>query len=244
MKQARGLNRATRSVSMKFLTAPHRHPSRVSRLASRFMAIAFAVALAAQPALARAPGAIAAARDLALHQLDLQLELPADDSMDKPSWWPIHIPPEFLFAGLLLGLAIIAYQFRDMLLIGRWSRKGDWAGEQQAEGEGAPAAPSATVAADELARQGRFVDAMHLLLLQSLAAIRERLDEPFADSLTSREILRSTRLSESGKALLHEIVARVEWSYFGQHPAERADYDACRARFDALVQALREEVPA
>ena len=37
-------------------------------------------------------------------------------------------------------------------------------------------------AADELAAQGRFVEAMHVLLLQALADIRRRLDEEFADS--------------------------------------------------------------
>jgi hypothetical protein len=100
------------------------------------------------------------------------------------------------------------------------------------------------VTADELARQGRFVEAMHTLLLQSLADIRLRLDERFADSLTSREILRSARLPERGRAPLREIIARVEWTYFGEHPAEAADYQACRQRFGELAEALHGEVPA
>ena len=48
------------------------------------------------------------------------------------------------------------------------------------------------------------------------------LDEQFADSLTSREILRSTRLSDAGRASLRDIVNRVEWTYFGEHPAALA----------------------
>lgn len=242
MKQARGRNRAPRSIFMQFLTAPHRHRSHLLRLATRLAVGALMLIVAVDPAGARSPEEIAAAKDAALRQLDLQLELPAEDEAN--GWPKLHIPPEFLLAALLLGLAVVAYQFKDMLFIGRRAHDRDWDGSQAADGESAPALVSPTVAADELARQGRFVDAMHLLLLQSLAAIRERLDEPFADSLTSREILRGTRLSDAGKASLREIVMRVELSYFGQHPAERSDYDLCRARFDALAQTLRDETPA
>ena len=70
------------------------------------------------------------------------------------------------------------------------------------------------------------------------ADIRRHLGEQFADSLTSREILRSTKLSEAGRGPLRDIIARVEWTYFGKHPAEREDYAACRASFDALARAL------
>src|ERR1051326_5541472 len=92
--------------------------------------------------------------------------------------------------------------------------------------------------AGALAAQGRFAEAMHVLLLHALAVIRRRLDEPFADSMTSREILRSRQLPDSLRAPLREVVGRVEWSYFGEHPAADDDYAACRASFAALAQAL------
>jgi len=214
------------------------------RLPLRVIAAAFAVMLTASPLFARSDDEIRAAKDAAIRQLDLQLELPAAEAEDN--WpWNIRIPPEFILLGLLLGLGVIAYQFKDMLPIWRRRRGGPWDGTRAPEGESsAPATVGALVAADELARQGRFVDAMHLLLLQSLAAIRERLDEPFADSLTSREILRSTRLSETGKTSLRDLVMRVEWTYFGKHPAERGDYEACRARFDDLARSLHSETVA
>jgi len=44
--------------------------------------------------------------------------------------------------------------------------------------------------------------------------MRERLNEKFADSFTSREILRSTKLPQDGRNSLHDIVTRVEWTYF------------------------------
>lgn len=216
----------------------HCYRPRLLRWASCISTVVFCVVIAANSSAARTPDEINAAKDKALRQLDLQLELPTAES--EESWpWPIRLPPEFILLALLVGLGVVAYQFKDAVPMFRGRRGREW-GDTTVVGDGAPEPPTlaALTAADELAGQGRFVDAMHLLLLQGLAAIRERLDEPFADSLTSREILRGTRLSDAGKASLRDIVTRVEWSYFGKHPAERGDYEACRARFDELVRVL------
>jgi ribose 1,5-bisphosphokinase PhnN len=85
---------------------------------------------------------------------------------------------------------------------------------------------------------------MHALLLQSLSDVRRRLDEQFADSLTSREILRSTRLPSQGREPLREIIARVERTYFGEYAAGPQDYVACRERFTELARALHAASPA
>ena len=92
-----------------------------------------------------------------------------------------------------------------------------------------------------LAHQGRFGEAMHVMLLQGLAALRDALGERLADSLTSREVLRRTGLSEPGRILLSEIVGRVEKSHFGHFPTAREDYIACRQNFEGLMQALHGE---
>jgi hypothetical protein len=80
-----------------------------------------------------------------------------------------------------------------------------------------------------------------MLLLLSLSEIRRHLGEQFADSLTSREILRGARLPAQGRVLLREIVARVEWTYFGGYPATAEDYTTCRQSFDGLRRILRGE---
>jgi hypothetical protein len=92
--------------------------------------------------------------------------------------------------------------------------------------------------AERFAQQGSFVEAMHELLLEGFREIRERANERLADSLTSREILRTTVLPEPGRAALRAIVTRVEWTYFGEHAATLADYRACRDSFDILQSAL------
>ncbi len=146
---------------------------------------------------------------------------------------------------IAVALGVLLYAFRDMIpMLGRWGRSGAWSSDDAVPGGVEARAPAVVLgAADDLAAEGRFVEAMHVLLLQSLADIRAGLDEQFADSLTSREILRSTRLSEAGRAPLRDIINRVEWTYFGEHPAALPDYVACRASFNALVQALHGGVP-
>ncbi len=189
-----------------------------------------------------------------IRSLGLQAELPLGP--EPPSWWSWHFPwhlelpketADILLVVLLCLAAFLVFLFiaharGDLLSV--WRRRAE-AVDVPENGEAAvrPAA-DVMIAADELARQGRFVEAIHTLLLQGLADIRQRLDEQFADSLTSREILRSARLPDRGRAPLRDLIARVEWTYFGEHPAGAADYAACRASFGELAQALHREAPA
>jgi hypothetical protein len=175
--------------------------------------------------------------DQAIHRLDLQTEL---QHGPEPWGFTLVLPPEFLWVAVTVGLGLLLYAFRDMIPILRARARGAWAdGEGHTIATGAHAPEFALGAADELAASGRFVEAMHVLLLQALGEIRRRLDEQFADSLTSREILRSRALSDELRRPLREVVDRVEWSYFGEHPAGREDYVACRGSFSAFAQALR-----
>ena len=197
----------------------------------------FALCLLAVPAFAQTPQEIQKTAEQAIRKLDLQTELPREPERPRIT---IKLPNEVLWIVIAIALGVLLYAFRDMVPILRlWGRDGAWSADEAVTGETEARPPAAVLgAADDLAAEGRFVEAMHVLLLQGLADIRARLDEQFADSLTSREILRSTKLSESGRSSLRDIVNRVEWTYFGEHPAVLADYVACRASFNALAQAL------
>ncbi len=200
-------------------------------------AILAAAALALWPDAAGAqtaqdPHALAEA---AVRKLDLQTALvhePAESAVT------LALPPEAIWIAIVVGLCVLLYAFRDMIpLLGGRSRV--WANDAEAASPARAGEPEVALgAADELAAQGRFVEAMHVLLLQALAEIRRRLDEPFADSMTSREILRSNRLADALRHPLREVVQRVERTYFGAHPAAQDDYLACRASFRALAAAL------
>jgi hypothetical protein len=201
----------------------------------RRVLLALTFALLASPLAAQNqdPRAVA---EQAIRRLDLQTELPRDP---EAKLLRIPLPEPLIWLMAALGVGLLLYMFKDMLPALGFATRGDLAEEEEGIGGAVAKAPEQVLAAaDDLARQGRFVDAMHVLLLQGLADIRRHLDEQFADSFTSREILRSTKLSEAGREPLRDIITRVEWTYFGKHPAEREDYAACRASFDALARAL------
>lgn len=93
--------------------------------------------------------------------------------------------------------------------------------------------------AENFAREGRFAEAIHELLLQALADIRALHGTALAPSLTSREILREPSLADTARTALRLLIGRVEWTWFGLRAAESADYQAGRADLDQLRQALR-----
>jgi hypothetical protein len=199
----------------------------VSAAFSAFLASALA---------AQTPEDVQALAQQAIQRLGLQTELLRQP---EPFQWEFNLPPETLWVVVIVGVGMLLYIFRDMIPMFRISRDAAWTGDETGAAEtGRPAAGMALGAADELAAQGRFVEAMHVLLLQALAEIRVRLNEQFADSLTSREILRSKQLSDELRHPLRDVVSRVEWSYFGEHPAEQNDYLACRSSFAALARSL------
>jgi hypothetical protein len=201
--------------------------------------VVWAGSLAAPLAAQTAQQAETAAEN-AIRRLDLQTEFPRGA---EPLNWHFDLPDGALWVVVAIALGILLYALRDMLSGARAS--GTWAEQDAAAGETAPGTPAVILeAADELAARGRFVEAMHMLLLHGLAHLRARLDQQFSDSLTSREILHSTNLPESARASLRDVVARVELTYFGQRPAGLADYTACRESFNALERSLYGSAPA
>jgi hypothetical protein len=187
-----------------------------------------------------------AAKD-SIRSLDLQTTLDAPDTPDsKPMRvTPIRIPAAVLWLALILAVALLLYALREELMNLVRRRETGW--EKPPVGTGEVAIGSETdalAAADRLSREGNFVEAMHVLLLHSLAEIRRQLGEKFADSLTSREIVRVAKLTAAARTALRDIVAAVERTYFGPYPAAAGDYVTCRQNFETLAQALRGGAPA
>jgi hypothetical protein len=176
--------------------------------------------------------------------MDLQTDLPLlrpttlDTTEERPSL-SADLVRVLLWTAVAAGAGVLAYYIYEILPAGR-ARRQQW--DQLAEGGGgaAPGANAAArAAADELAAQGRFVEAMHVLLLQGLDEMRMRLDLRFADSLTSREIVSRADAPTGAKTALRDIIRWVEGAYFGDHPVDRNDYDACRRSYVALDGSLR-----
>ena len=191
---------------------------------------------------AQTPQQVQQAADDAIRKLDLQTEFPRGP---EPFNWHLDLPPETLWFVIAIALGVLLYAFRDLLPIWRSGARAAWAADETALEETTPGNQAVIIeAADALAARGRFVEAMHMLLLHGLAHIRLRLDQQFSDSLTSREILHGTNLPEAARASLRDVVTRVELTYFGQRSAGLADYTACRESFNALARSLYGSAPA
>jgi hypothetical protein len=202
---------------------------------------ALAPLVAASPLAAQTPQQAQQAAEDAIRRLDLQTEFPR---VAEP-FNQFQLPPETLWVVIAIALGVLLYAFRDLIPAWRAGAGAAWAEQEGAAGEITPGNQAVVIeAADELAASGRFVEAMHMLLLSGLAHLRQRLDRQFSDSLTSREILRSTDLPEAARASLRDVVSRVELTYFGKQPAELADYTACRESFNALARSLYGSAPA
>ncbi len=93
--------------------------------------------------------------------------------------------------------------------------------------------------ADELARAGRYADAIHTLLLRTLIELVRATRTRVPSSLTSREILERVPLVPPARTALHALVGAVELSYFGDDVPGAADYERCRSEFQRFADAYR-----
>jgi hypothetical protein len=89
---------------------------------------------------------------------------------------------------------------------------------------------------DGLARQGRFAEAIHALLLRAIDELDAGRARP---ALTSRELLRRSRLGRDARDALGALVTAVEWGHFGAKPVGLADYEASLAAYRRLRTAWR-----
>jgi hypothetical protein len=97
----------------------------------------------------------------------------------------------------------------------------------------------ATGSADQLARAGRFAEALHALLLQAIAELSRRCE--VAGSLTTRELLHSAAatLRDDGQAALRELAASVERVHFGGRAALEEDYQQGLSAYRRFADACR-----
>lgn len=91
--------------------------------------------------------------------------------------------------------------------------------------------------AERLAAAGRWAEAIHSLLLETLSALARA--ARIAPSLTSREILARIALPAEAREALSGLVLAVEVSRFGGAAAREEDYRACLARFHAFRDTYR-----
>jgi len=187
--------------------------------------------VAALSALVRASGAVAEDVRRILADPRYQQALPAPGG-------PLLFPT-FSLGPLALLLRILLYTAAAvataLLLAGivRWI-----SGRARDAEVGAPSEPAPLVVplerAEALAAAGRYADAIHALLLETLLALSRA--ARLAPSFTSREILSRVPLPPRAREALAGLVEAVEISRFGGVAAEERDYRACLSRFHTFLE--------
>lgn len=95
--------------------------------------------------------------------------------------------------------------------------------------------------ADALAREGRYGEAIHHILLRSVEDIAKRRPRLVRPALTSRDLARADAIPDAPRRLFADLAAVVERSLFGGAAVDAADWDRCRAAYAefALPQGWR-----
>lgn len=149
-----------------------------------------------------------------LHAIGAQREMP--QLTVEHGWslfgWLLGARPVAANILLIAVLLLCAGFILLAVMSARRRRIPKWETHSQLAAAANPATPHLDIA-DGYADEGRFVEAIHELLLQGLADIRAQSGSTLSPSLTSREILREANLAEMARDALRVLVGRVEWTY-------------------------------
>jgi hypothetical protein len=139
---------------------------------------------------------------------------------------------------VMLGAGLVAL----LVMGGAWlfSRRRPPPVAAPPELDAAPAAarPVDPAQAETMAHEGRYADAVRVLLHASLARLAAVGRSVVATDTTSREALARAALDDSARSALYELVLAVEASLFGGAAIGRDDYVRCSASYHRLVDAL------
>jgi uncharacterized protein DUF4129 len=140
------------------------------------------------------------------------------------------------WGGLILGGALLIYFIGRELLGVRfgWKRKKkaseapDWRPEPQK-------ARALLEDADRLAAEGRFSEAVHLLLFRSIDDLSGRRPGAVRPALTSRDIAAMGAMPPAARTAFGQIARVVEAGFFGGRPVGREDFAACRTAYEGFA---------
>jgi len=180
-------------------------------------------------------------------QFDLDAAAPPPPPRPPPAW--LEALGDFINAlGPVMqvvfwgGLAVIAglilfFIGREVLRL-RYGRRPKPAKPAVKEPDWRPEEKAARVLladADRLAADGRFAEAVRLLLIRSIEDIDSRRPHTVKRAYTAREIASLQALPESARPAFGKIAAVVERSLFGGAPVDRDQFADCRQAYEAFA---------
>jgi hypothetical protein len=184
-----------------------------------------------------------------LSHRDLQFDFPKFQPPVAPQWltdlakflakyWPHS--QFFGYAGWVVLIGIVAVV---IFLIGRELLRYGWlrtrtkrVAESPVEWRPAPeVARNLLQEADALAAQGKFADAVHLLLLRSIEHINAHAPNLVKPAVTSREIGMFEQLSAAARAAFVAIARVVERVLFAGREIGAAEFAECREAYERFA---------
>ena len=158
----------------------------------------------------------------------------------------VSIAPAFAYifwGGLILGAAaVLFFLVRELMGVRGFGVRSRPAKLDPAPSDWRPAAARARTLlrdADALAAQGRFAEAVHLLLFRSIDDIDERWPNTVGPALTSRDIAGHQGLSDIARQTFTSIARVVERSFFGGAAVGEADFTDYRKAYESFALGAR-----
>ena len=137
-------------------------------------------------------------------------------------------------------LAVVAATVIASLVRG-WGRRERTIAPEVEAGEPRPGASFAgpRAEAEALAAQGRYAEAVHVLLLRTIEVLAATRDRAVPDAWTSREIQREAPMPAAARSAFGVLVDTVEDGLFAGRPVDEPAWTRCRERFSAFEAAYR-----
>ena len=136
-----------------------------------------------------------------------------------------------------VGAAVLAVLLFVAWLARRLAERGD--SGSISEGASAPTLDAGPLLdAEALAAQGRYGEAIHLLLLRTFEVLARRMGSRLAPGMTAREAVVRLSLPGPARPALADLVEAAETTTFAGRAASESDYKRCANRFGVLKSAL------
>jgi hypothetical protein len=175
----------------------------------------------------------------AVKRLNIQTEIgPGIEKSPPRQKRQFKIPKQiFIFLGLVITVIVVFYIIRSYLKNKKTTMKVDDPSDQETAID--PQALLDTgLKADRLAEEGKIVEAMHAILLETIEELKRQKNLTFPTSHTSREIVYNLNLGLGATQCLGEIVNTVEPTWFGELKPNLGQYQSLRSKFDSFLALL------
>lgn len=202
------------------------------------------------PAVARAAKALRAEGDIQTQMKDVPKETPREPA-ELPEWlksllgWLSGDGKDFVKAlGWLLVAAAVLFvlyltvpAFRELVnnRLARWRRKDEAADEDWDWRPDTQASRDLLIEAEALAEQGRYDEAVHLLLGRSLEEIARRKPDLIKPALTARAIGGMEEIPPAPRTAFATIATIVERGIWARRAVTQPDWHAARDAYGAFA---------